>query len=232
VANCGKCGEDKAPSEFWKNSQRVNGLCIWCKSCFRGYWETPSARVAMRASHQKHRNSHREEERIKCREYKEKNRVQINDRRRTLRASRIGEERLRERSWYEANKTEILKRKYSPNGRYITSRYQAKRRGIEWGISKEFFFASTSRPCSYCGGSLPRTGCGLDRKNNSVGYTEDNSVPCCFVCNRVKGHIFSYEEMISIIGPAIKKARELRGGKFVLKYFVNRNESVVVGGLG
>lgn len=34
----------------------------------------------------------------------------------------------------------------------------------------------------------------LDRKDNSVGYTKDNCVPCCWRCNNGKGDRFSYEE--------------------------------------
>lgn len=28
---------------------------------------------------------------------------------------------------------------------------------------------------------------GIDRKNNVVGYTPENCIPCCFVCNKAKG---------------------------------------------
>ena len=30
---------------------------------------------------------------------------------------------------------------------------------------------------------------GIDRINNSVGYTEKNSVPCCGTCNVAKGQM-------------------------------------------
>lgn len=39
---------------------------------------------------------------------------------------------------------------------------------------------------------------GLDRKDNSRGYTEDNVVPCCLRCNRIKSDIFSFEEMVAL----------------------------------
>lgn len=39
---------------------------------------------------------------------------------------------------------------------------------------------------------------GVDRKDSSKGYVEGNLVPCCFVCNQVKGDRFSEEEMAEI----------------------------------
>ncbi len=36
---------------------------------------------------------------------------------------------------------------------------------------------------------------GIDRKDNSVGYTVENCVPCCPTCNKAK-HNSSYEEFI------------------------------------
>jgi len=38
----------------------------------------------------------------------------------------------------------------------------------------------------------------LDRKDNNKGYTVDNCVVCCKLCNKIKSNIFSYEEMIEV----------------------------------
>jgi len=40
---------------------------------------------------------------------------------------------------------------------------------------------------------------GIDRKNNTQGYTTNNSVPCCLICNRAKNNM-GYEEFLSWIG--------------------------------
>lgn len=37
--------------------------------------------------------------------------------------------------------------------------------------------------CSYCG---IKEKLGIDRVDNSVGYTKENSVPCCKLCNFMK----------------------------------------------
>ena len=77
-------------------------------------------------------------------------------------------------------------------------RCKAVERGLVWDLTsldaKRLFKGS----CSYCG-ELPNQikrmrGLrgdfiynGIDRKDNSVGYTFDNSVSCCGECNRMKG---------------------------------------------
>jgi len=71
----------------------------------------------------------------------------------------------------------------------------AKNRGLVFEINKEEFRKISSMDCFYCG-SKPATvketnnGSytynGMDRKDNSIGYTKDNIVPCCETCNRAK----------------------------------------------
>ena len=86
----------------------------------------------------------------------------------------------------------------SPNRRYSSARGLAKRRGYEFSLSKTEFLALISLPCHYCGGALPVTRGGLDRVDNSKGYTFDNVVPCCSDCNRIKCHLLTHEEMYAV----------------------------------
>lgn len=79
----------------------------------------------------------------------------------------------------------------------------AQRRGYEFSIGFDRFVKITSLPCDYCGTppsnfhrvktsrASPNYGSGvvysgIDRRDNSVGYTPENSAPCCSVCNRAK----------------------------------------------
>ena len=76
----------------------------------------------------------------------------------------------------------------------------ARTRGREWCLTLEQFLDITSKPCHYCGLAWSRTvpnknnhqmyGVykfnGIDRMNNTAGYTITNSVPCCKFCNRAK----------------------------------------------
>lgn len=88
--------------------------------------------------------------------------------------------------------------------RFSFSKSQAKRRQLDWSITIEIYRFLLSQPCHYCYGPLDPTGIGLDRKNSASGYTTDNVVPCCYVCNMVKGDTFTYEEMMEFMAPAIR----------------------------
>jgi len=75
----------------------------------------------------------------------------------------------------------------------------AKKRGFNFDITKEQFLLICQKPCAYCG-SPPsnkveyRHGfghfiySGLDRVNNSKGYTTNNVVPSCEPCNIAKNN--------------------------------------------
>lgn len=76
----------------------------------------------------------------------------------------------------------------------------ARIRGVEFHLSDDDVRELLTRPCHYCGQEPSQGGGvaatrqlngnflynGLDRMDNSCGYTADNVVPCCGVCNRAK----------------------------------------------
>jgi len=83
----------------------------------------------------------------------------------------------------------------------------AKVRSLEYALSEEKVRSLITSDCAYCGcePSLVRRikGChgsftfnGIDRKDSSLGYTEDNSVPCCKTCNYMKRSM-SVEDFIA-----------------------------------
>jgi len=88
------------------------------------------------------------------------------------------------------------------NTRERISRYKsnAKNRGLEWNLTEEQFTKLTKQNCYYCG-AKPKNqskrkwqngsyACnGLDRIDNTKGYTIDNVVPCCKDCNAAKGKL-------------------------------------------
>lgn len=65
--------------------------------------------------------------------------------------------------------------------------------------------------CHYCGGSLPPTGAGLDRKDNNGPYSLANAVPCCRRCNTIKGNAFTYEEFMEIRHVLIRQRVRIEG---------------------
>ena len=100
---------------------------------------------------------------------------------------------------YKKNKIERIERisKWgkSIDGRFAQYKRDAKKRGYEFTISKEYFAGiKNSEECHYCGNGGDM---GIDRKNNEMGYVEGNIVSCCKICNRFKGRK-SYEYFIEM----------------------------------
>ena len=113
----------------------------------------------------------------------------------------------RNRAWRERNRDKMrIKwrlRKYS------RLKYQARRRGLAFVLSRDEFEEITRATCHYCGGPLPEYGYALDRKDNTLGYTRENVVPCCEACNWIKADRFSYPEMLEL-GETIRQIRKQR----------------------
>jgi hypothetical protein len=63
----------------------------------------------------------------------------------------------------------------------------AKKRGIPFALSKTNFQELIIKPCFYCNYHKEGEVHGIDRVDNQKGYIEDNVVPCCEICNVLKG---------------------------------------------
>ena len=72
------------------------------------------------------------------------------------------------------------------------------RTGREWGLSGAEFISIITSSCYYCGDAAGNeiVVCGerfryngIDRINNEEGYEITNVVPCCKVCNSMKGDL-------------------------------------------
>lgn len=86
------------------------------------------------------------------------------------------------------------------NQTFVSYQGQARRRKIGFNLSKDEFKKITSQNCFYCG-NVPtneyKNKCwngsykynGIDRIDNTQGYIKDNIVPCCFICNIMKGQM-------------------------------------------
>ena len=97
----------------------------------------------------------------------------------------------------------------SGNNMYTSYKLDAKRRGFEFSISREYFFEITKLDCHYCGAKPspfamqgkyngPYIGNGIDRQNSSLGYIVGNCLACCKHCNRAKMDR-SYEDFMDWI---------------------------------
>lgn len=61
----------------------------------------------------------------------------------------------------------------------------AKRRDYDFNLTNEQALAFMRGDCHYCGvGNI-----GIDRVDNTQGYSVDNCVSCCTICNRAKADL-------------------------------------------
>jgi 5-methylcytosine-specific restriction endonuclease McrA len=112
----------------------------------------------------------------------------------------LREDVIRERSQTKDSGRNKLFRQYKTS---------SKRRGLIFSLSMEQFENLTRSSCHYCG-TKPQTisrKCsefgsylynGIDRKNNDLGYTIENCVPCCQECNFLKS-VMSYTNFLKRI---------------------------------
>lgn len=68
--------------------------------------------------------------------------------------------------------------------RYNIYKKNAKKRNLEFLLTKNQFYNLTAQPCCYCGDLQGHNG--IDRVDSSKGYTVDNCVSCCSRCNIMK----------------------------------------------
>ena len=145
---------------------------------------------------------------LKCREKdaRQKQRPEVKDKRnerakekiysQTSRAKRreeneeeyLGNEAEKMRMWRMNNKEHLsLYSTTNINRRLGAIRDQAKKKGYVWELCEEDAKSMMVSECMYCGYlDLDTTVNGIDRMNNTTGYTPDNCVGCCGVCNFMK----------------------------------------------
>jgi hypothetical protein len=89
---------------------------------------------------------------------------------------------------------------------YNKYRESSRKRNLELSIPMVDFEKLIKMPCHYCGTepqniiTRERIGdtfrySGIDRVDNSMGYTIENTVPCCWECNQAK-HIMSKDAFL------------------------------------
>jgi len=69
------------------------------------------------------------------------------------------------------------------HARYSKYKYGATKRGYVFEINFKFFNELINSDCHYCGSV---DSIGIDRKDNTLGYSKDNCLSCCTSCNMMK----------------------------------------------
>lgn len=83
----------------------------------------------------------------------------------------------------------------SGNDRYDKYKARIEHKGKEMNLTVSEFENLLSQPCTYCGTNEK---IGVDRSDSSLGYSLENAVPCCFMCNIMK-HAHSLDSFITQI---------------------------------
>ncbi len=82
------------------------------------------------------------------------------------------------------------KQKMNPLTKYKTYVNSAKKRGIPFDLTPEQCQILFNDPCVYCCNQINDTNLnGIDRFQNDQGYTIENCVSCCEMCNFLKGQL-------------------------------------------
>jgi len=92
---------------------------------------------------------------------------------------------------------------------YQDYKWRAKKKNVEFLLTHEEFKEMIFNACYYCGSDPSVTKRnnkfksdfqiltnGIDRKNNDVGYTKENCVSCCKICNKAKNNL-TYNEWMN-----------------------------------
>jgi len=128
-----------------------------------------------------------------------------------IRAYAVNTGRTRSCGCLAKETTAKLARKYDTEPVYnkVITMYSinATRRGLEWKLSHLECIQLMKGTCYYCGEIASNTSKtssqtiqynGIDRIDNTKGYTLDNTVSCCKICNRAKSNM-DYSEFMSWI---------------------------------
>ena len=78
---------------------------------------------------------------------------------------------------------------YQKSSSYVFSqlKYQAKKRNMPFEIDFAYYEQNlANKPCFYCGSEDTKHWVDRYQNDHSIGYTKENTVPCCELCNKMK----------------------------------------------
>ena len=97
------------------------------------------------------------------------------------------------KQWREANpeKVKVINDKKKQSVKVHKSNYirTAQYKGLEYCLTDEEFCQLVNMNCYYCGMEEEDKLMGIDRKDPNKGYIIANCVPCCKMCNFMKGSL-------------------------------------------
>lgn len=176
---CYKCKKEKENLCFNKHKRAKDGYSSHCKECRSNYFKTYYS-LNKEYINQKNKNYYNENIEVIATihsNYRQNNKAKL-----------LLHDKVRDRRF---------------DRRFKKSKLAAAKRKLEWNISYDDFKSSCELDCFYCNNKLENrklsTSAALDRKDNSVGYTLSNVLPCCSICNYLRQDILTIEETIKIV---------------------------------
>ncbi len=122
-----------------------------------------------------------------------KNKASLDEKRRAWHVNNRERSRKQSRDWAKKNTRKMV---------YRSITHRDRKRGFS-SFTYEEYIAFQGEPCHYCG----FLSTGWDRIDNSIGHVVSNVVPACVLCNLTRGDRWTFAEMETYIGPAIRMAR-------------------------
>ena len=102
---------------------------------------------------------------------------------------------------YCYNKSKEINNQRNPRDKVKTKKHEykssAKKRGLVFELTDAEVEKMVQSSCNYCGIYDMESVLGIDRIDSNLGYTKNNTVPCCEQCNLMK-HINSYDNFIDM----------------------------------
>jgi hypothetical protein len=171
------------------------------------YYEDNKGRILAAQAVYREENRHAINE--QAREYSRRNRGEIEKRRKqrdtpgkraqAIERSKKSYESRKHLESFKATKEEYVKRNYtkikeykqkwsqSVEGKYCSYKSSAASREISFDLTMEEFNNFWQAPCAYCGDEINTIG--LDRIHNQNGYSMNNILSCCQICNQAKNKL-------------------------------------------
>lgn len=99
----------------------------------------------------------------------------------------------------------------NPEVRFKLLKHSSESRSLVFSLKlDDFQLLLQQKECYYCGKSfnrnIPSDRLSIDRLNNLQGYLKENTVACCYRCNRIKSNEFNESQMLQI-GTLIREWR-------------------------
>lgn len=151
-------------------------ICIRCKNIFsyrpfkKRKRQDICGRCQIREIEKKYYEKHKEE-------IKERSKIRYTE----IKKSPKEYEKMKKRSRIYAKKNH-----FTPKVKLNDYRYSAKKRNLDFSLTLEDIKKLWNSNCTYCGTKILTIG--LDRINNTKGYSLKNITPCCKDCNFAKAN--------------------------------------------